>query len=53
VPGRDPDLTAKAFYLALGFDPLPADPMAIMVTPADIRQLLSSSTTSTLSPIGY
>jgi GNAT superfamily N-acetyltransferase len=32
---------AKAFYLALGFDPSPAEPMTLMVTLADIRQLLS------------
>lgn len=30
---------AKAFYLALGFDPSPADPMTLMVTLADIRSL--------------
>ena len=28
---------AKAFYLALGFDPSPLDPMTLMVTLADIR----------------
>jgi len=32
---------AKAFYLALGFDPSPAEPMTLMVTLADIRKLLS------------
>jgi predicted N-acetyltransferase YhbS len=32
---------AKAFYQALGFDPSPAEPMTLMVTLADIRQLLS------------
>jgi predicted N-acetyltransferase YhbS len=32
---------AKAFYQALGFDPSPTDPMTLMVTLADIRQLLS------------
>jgi GNAT superfamily N-acetyltransferase len=32
---------AKAFYLALGFDPSPAEPMTLMVTLADIRDLLS------------
>jgi GNAT superfamily N-acetyltransferase len=31
---------AKAFYLALGFDPSPAEPMTLMVTLADIRHLL-------------
>ena len=31
---------AKAFYLALGFDPSPADPMTLMVTLADIRKIL-------------
>jgi predicted N-acetyltransferase YhbS len=32
---------AKAFYQALGFDPSPAEPMTLMATLADIRQLLS------------
>jgi GNAT superfamily N-acetyltransferase len=32
---------AKAFYQTLGFDPSPAEPMTLMVTLADIRQLLS------------
>lgn len=32
---------AKAFYLALGFDPSPAEPMTLMVTLADIRRLLA------------
>jgi GNAT superfamily N-acetyltransferase len=32
---------AKAFYQALGFDPSPAEPMTLMVTLADIQQLLS------------
>lgn len=31
---------AKAFYLALGFDPSPMDPMTLMVTLGDIRQLI-------------
>lgn len=31
---------AKAFYLALGFDPSPSEPMTLMVTLADIRHLL-------------
>jgi GNAT superfamily N-acetyltransferase len=31
---------AKAFYLALGFDPSPSEPMTLMVTLADIRELL-------------
>jgi GNAT superfamily N-acetyltransferase len=31
---------AKAFYLALGFDPSPAEPMTLMVTLADVRDLL-------------
>ena len=31
---------AKAFYLALGFDPSLADPMTLVVTLADIRKLL-------------
>lgn len=29
---------AKAFYLALGFDPSPADPMTLMVALSDIRE---------------
>ena len=28
---------AKAFYLALGFDPSPSDPMTLMVTLSDVR----------------
>lgn len=32
---------AKAFYLALGFDPSPSEPMTLMVTLADIRHLLA------------
>ena len=31
---------AKAFYIALGFDPSPGEPMTLMVTLADIRHLL-------------
>jgi GNAT superfamily N-acetyltransferase len=31
---------AKAFYLALGFDPSPGEPMTLMATLADIRELL-------------
>ncbi|MFL5279672.1 MAG: GNAT family N-acetyltransferase [Rhodopila sp.] len=31
---------AKAFYLALGFDPSPAEPMTLMVTLADIRSAM-------------
>ncbi len=31
---------ARDFYLSLGFDPSPADPMLLMVTLADIRSLL-------------
>ena len=31
---------AKAFYLALGFDPSPGEPMTLMVTLADTRELL-------------
>jgi GNAT superfamily N-acetyltransferase len=30
---------AKAFYQALGFDPSPAEPMTLMVTLADLRNL--------------
>jgi len=29
---------AKAFYLALGFEPSPIEPMTLMVTLADIRK---------------
>lgn len=32
---------AKAFYLALGFDPSPNDPMTLMVTLQDIRAVFS------------
>jgi hypothetical protein len=31
---------ARSFYLALGFDPSPEDPMTLMVSLADIRSLL-------------
>lgn len=31
---------AKAFYLALGFEPSPSDPMTLMVTLVDIRAAL-------------
>ncbi len=34
---------AKAFYLALGFDPSPSEPMTLMVTLADVRRLLEGS----------
>ena len=33
---------AKNFYLALGFDPSPREPMTLMVTLADIRAAFSS-----------
>ena len=29
--------TAKAFYMAVGFDPSPLDPMTLMVSLADLR----------------
>ena len=32
---------AKAFYLALGFDPSPIEPMTLMITLADIRKSLA------------
>jgi GNAT superfamily N-acetyltransferase len=32
---------AKKFYLALGFDPSPLEPMTLMVTLADVRSALS------------
>jgi GNAT superfamily N-acetyltransferase len=31
---------AKAFYLALGFDPSPLEPMTLMVTLADVRAVI-------------
>jgi hypothetical protein len=31
---------AKAFYLALGFEPSPLEPMTLMVTLADLRRPL-------------
>jgi GNAT superfamily N-acetyltransferase len=31
---------AKAFYMALGFDPSPAEPMTLMVTLGEIRALM-------------
>ena len=34
---------AKAFYLAVGFEPSPGDPMTLLVTLADIRPLLGAS----------
>lgn len=33
---------AKAFYLALGFDPSPVDSMTLMVTLGDIRDLINN-----------
>jgi GNAT superfamily N-acetyltransferase len=33
---------AKNFYLALGFDPSPHDPMTLMVTLSDIRATLTN-----------
>ncbi len=32
---------AKAFYLALGFEPSPIEPMTLMVTLTDIRKILA------------
>jgi hypothetical protein len=32
---------AKKFYLALGFDPSPREPMMLMVTLTDVRAALS------------
>ena len=32
---------AKAFYLGLGFDPSPIEPMTLMVTLADVRKSLT------------
>jgi len=34
---------AKAFYLALGFDPSPIEPMTLMITLADIDAALSGN----------
>jgi len=34
---------ARTFYLALGFDPCPAEPMTLVVTLADIRATLLDS----------
>lgn len=34
---------AKKFYLALGFDPSPREPMTLMVTLSDIRAVLQES----------
>lgn len=31
---------AKQFYLALGFDPSPSEPMTLMVTLLDVRKVL-------------
>jgi len=33
---------AKAFYLALGFEPSPIEPLTLMVTLADIRRSLAA-----------
>jgi predicted N-acetyltransferase YhbS len=33
---------AKAFYLALGFDPSPIDPMTLMITLSDVRKSIES-----------
>lgn len=35
---------AKAFYLALGFEPSPLDPMTLMVTLGDVRAILTAPT---------
>ena len=37
---------AKNFYLALGFDPSPSDPMVLMVTLADVRAALDPPTSA-------
>jgi len=37
---------AKAFYLALGFEPSPLDPMTLMVTLGDVQAILGA-------PIGW
>ena len=37
---------AKNFYLALGFDPSPRDPMVLMVTLADVRAALDPPTSA-------
>ena len=37
---------AKNFYLALGFDPSPRDPMLLMVTLADVRAALDPPTSA-------
>jgi GNAT superfamily N-acetyltransferase len=34
---------AKAFYLAIGFEPSPLDPMTLMVTLGDVRAVLGGS----------
>jgi GNAT superfamily N-acetyltransferase len=34
---------AKAFYLALGFEPSPLDPMTLMVTLSDVQAILGAS----------
>jgi len=33
---------AKAFYLVLGFDPSPIDPMTLMITLSDVRKSIES-----------
>jgi GNAT superfamily N-acetyltransferase len=43
---------AKDFYVKLGFDPSPSEPMTLMVTLADIRAILSRRCTSTARPRG-
>ena len=44
VPAISPK--AKNFYLALGFDPSPSDPMVLMVTLADVRAALDPPTSA-------
>lgn len=39
-----PSEQAKAFYLALGFEPSPLDPMMLMVTLGDVRSILGAPT---------
>jgi len=44
---------AKGFYLALGFDPSPAEPMTLMVTLADIRHLFDNASQGSGPAMSY
>ena len=42
---------ARAFYLALGFDPSPLEPMTLMITLQTVRTILADGTTTPVNVI--